>query len=367
MSRNVIDADGHICETRELWQEYVPGAFREHTIRMERSDGGRDQLWINGAPTFSNAARACVPAGMADPEHPPCWDDIHQASYDGRARLEVMDAEGIDHCLMFPSIYLRHGDIVNPQVAAATCHAYNEWIADMCRDGAGRLDAVGLVPLQDVEAATREIDHIAKLGLRGVAFRPERYNGLALFDDALVPFWSAISDAGLFAGVHGSFGVQMPSFANSRYDNNFFIHMVCHPFEQMAASMDLICGGVLQRFPDLRVAFLESGLGWLEYWLSRMDEHFEVMGKDVPWLTRRPSEIFAEQCFISIEADEAGRLPSLQAMGLDGCVFWGSDYPHFDCTFPGAVSDLEQHLGPIDAALAAKVRHDNAARFLGLE
>ena len=131
--------------------------------------------------------------------------------------------------------------------------------------------------------------------------------------------------------------------------------------------MDLICGGVLQRFPNLKVAFLESGLGWLEYWLNRMDEHFEVMGKDVPWLTRRPSEIFAEQCFISIEADEAGRLPSLQAMGLDGCVFWGSDYPHFDCTFPGAVSDLEQHLGPIDAALAAKVRHDNAARFLGLE
>jgi uncharacterized protein len=366
MTSRVIDADGHICETRELWQEYVPKAFRDRTIRMESTADGRDQLWVNGAPTFSNAARACVPAGMADPEHPPCWDDIHKASYDGAARLEVMDEEGIEHCLMFPSLYLRHGDIIDPAVAAATCSAYNEWIADMCKAGRGRLDAVGLVPLQDVKLATAEIAHIARLGLKGVAFRPERYNGMALFDEQLAPFWSAICDADLFAGVHGSFGVQMPSFANSRYDNNFFIHMVCHPFEQMAASMDLICGGVLQRHPKLRVAFLESGLGWLPYWLGRMDEHYEVMGHDVPWLQRKPSEIFAEQCFISVEADEAARLPELAALGVDGCVFWGSDYPHFDCTYPGAVAELESHLEPLDAALAEKIRRKNAMRFMGL-
>ena len=67
-----------------------------------------------------------------------------------------------------------------------------------------------------------------------------------------------------------------------------------------------------------------------------------------------------------MEADEAARLPELAALGVDGCVFWGSDYPHFDCTYPGAVAELESHLAPLDAALADKIRHGNAARFMGL-
>ena len=158
----------------------------------------------------------------------------------------------------------------------------------------------------------------------------------------------------------------MPSFANSRYENTFFTHMICHPFEQMAACMDIVAGGLLQRHPGLRVAFLESGLGWLEYWLGRMDEHFEVMGAKVPWLSQRPSELFKQQCFISIEADEARRMPKIQAMGLEHCVFWGADYPHCDCTYPGAVNELEKILAPIEAYLANLVRNGNAARFMGL-
>ena len=126
--------------------------------------------------------------------------------------------------------------------------------------------------------------------------------------------------------------------------------MICHPFEQMAAMLDIVAGGVLERHPDLRVAFLESGLGWLEYWLDRLDGHFESMHQHVPWMKRKPSELFREQCFISIESDEAHRLPRLKELGVDGCVFWGADYPHYDCTYPGAVTDLEEHLAPLDPA-----------------
>jgi hypothetical protein len=158
----------------------------------------------------------------------------------------------------------------------------------------------------------------------------------------------------------------MPSFATGRYDNLFFSHMICHPFEQMAALLDIVAGGVLERHRGLRVAFLESGLGWLEYWIDRLDGHFESMHQHVPWMKRKPSELFREQCFISIESDEAHRLPRLEELGLDGCVFWGADYPHYDCTYPGAVGDLEEHLAPLDPALADSVRWRTAERFLGL-
>ena len=97
----------------------------------------------------------------------------------------------------------------------------------------------------------------------------------------------------------------MPGFARGRYDDNLFMeHMVAHPFGQMAVVMDMIAGGVCDRFPGLRVGFFESGLGWIPYWLDRLDEHFEVMGRHTPWLVRPPSEIFREQCFVSMEAEE---------------------------------------------------------------
>ena len=367
MGHRVIDADGHICEPRALWGEYVAAPYRDRTIRVERDRDGQDWVWINGVQRRNlPPAAACIPSGMKDPHHPPSWDDILPGSYDGAARVAVLDEEGIERTLLYPSLYLLHGDIEDAEVAAAACAGYNRWIADMCRDGKGRLDAVGIVPLQSIEKATAEVEHIARLGLKGVSFRPERYRGLALSDERLAPFWQRIAGNGLFAAVHGSFGSLMPSFASGRYDSNFFVHMICHPFEQMAAALDLIAGGVLERHPSLRVAFLESGLGWLEYWLERMDEHKEAMGHLVPWLKRQPSDIFREQCFISIEADEADRLPRLEEKRLDHCIFWGADYPHYDCTYPGAVTELEEHLAPLAPALADRIRHQNAARFLGL-
>jgi len=87
----------------------------------------------------------------------------------------------------------------------------------MCRDGRGRLDAVGIVPLQDVERRRARAAHIARLGLKGVCFRPERYKGLALYDKSLDRSGRPSPDNGLFASVHGSFGALMPSFATSRY------------------------------------------------------------------------------------------------------------------------------------------------------
>jgi hypothetical protein len=91
------------------------------------------------------------------------------------------------------------------------------------------------------------------------------------------------------------------------------------------------------------------------------------MHQHVPWMKRKHSELFREQCYISIESDEAHMLPRLKEMGVDGCVFWGADYPHYDCTFPGAVMELEDNLAPIEPALAESVRWKTAEKFLGLK
>lgn len=363
----ITDSDGHICEPPALWEKYAEPAFRDRVIQIRRDSAtGRDALWIEGKRLAVDPAPTCIPGALSDPEVRVTWEDLLPGSYDPAARLAVLDEEGAGRALLFPSLYLLFGDLNDTDVAVANCRAYNDWIADFCRTDSGRLFAVGLVPLQDPPAAAREALRIAELGLRGIAVRPERFRGRALYDEACDPLWRAVCDRGLLVSVHGSFGSSMPSFATSRYSNLFFTHMICHPFEQMATCLDVVCGGVLERFPDLRVGFFESGIGWLPYWLDRMDEHFEVMGHMTPWLRTRPSELFRSHCFISMEPEEAGALLDLTRRDLDRCVLWGSDYPHFDCRYPGALDAAAASFAAAGEAVRDAILRDNPARFLGV-
>ncbi len=361
----VYDADAHICEPTSVWEEYCDPQYRDRVLRAGRSATGRDTLYANGEDTGTGAAPACIPGAYGNPEV--TWDDIVPGSYDPSARLEVMDAEGLAAALMFPSLHLLSGDIRESDVAAANARAYNRWMADFVAHDPTRLFGMGVCPLQSVEAAVAEIEFIANSGLTGITFRPERYNGLELFAPDMDRVWSAAEDHDLTVAIHGSFGSKMKSFARTRYDNQFFVHMVCHPFEQMACVMEVVASGILDDHPRLRVGFFESGLGWLPYWLDRLDEHKETMGHLVPRLQREPTEIWSEQCFVTMEAGEGEALAQLADMGLAHTVVWGSDYPHYDCTYPGALAELDESLERVGrSGLRTDVVYTNARRFMGL-
>ncbi len=365
----VIDGDGHICEPELVWTEYTQAKYRERVLQV-RTEDGRSHLCIEGhvrrGGGSAGPAEACIPGGMT-PGRKLTWDDILPGSHDPKARLAVIDEEGIDRALMFPSIHLLWGDIRDPEVSAETCRAYNNWMSDFCKESPDRLYGIGIVPLQDVDLAVAEAKRLAGLGLRGLAVRPERFNGLALYDERCDALWAVAQDDDLAVAVHGSFGTRMPGFAVGRYDDNLFMeHMVAHPFGQMAVVMDFIAGGVLDRFPRLRAGFFESGLGWIPYWLDRLDEHFEVMGHHTPSLERPPSEIFREQCFVSMEPGELTGLRWMIEKDLLPCILWGSDYPHFDSTYPGAYTAAQETFDAASAAASQKIVCENPRRFMAL-
>ena len=334
----IIDADGHLLEPPRVWEEYTEPAYRAQVIQIAQDAEGVDCLKINGELRRDRnmaIAAACTPGGMSDAQRARTmsWDDIVPGGYDPHERIKDMDLEGIEVAFFYPTLWLIYGDITDPPVAAAACRAYNNWLADFCKAYPQRFYGVAPLPLQDVDEAITEMRRVVKeLGMRAVFVRPNPFNGRRLNDPAYHPLWQEAQELNVPVAIHGSFGTRMPTLGQERYKDPFFFHMVCHPWEQQGACMDIICGGVLAQFPTLKVAFLESGVGWLGYWLDRMDSHFDTMGHYVPWLKKRPSEHFREQCFISMDPDES--LSSIAELGLEECVVWGSDYPHFDCTFP---------------------------------
>ena len=96
-----------------------------------------------------------------------------------------------------------------------------------------------------------------------------------------------------------------------------------------------------RKVPKLRIALLEAGVGWAGYWLDRMDGHYEKMGSMAPWLKKRPTEYFMEQCYLSLDPDER-TLGAMCDLGLDRNIMWDSDFPHFDCIYPGVVKQVEE-------------------------
>ena len=193
MTNRVIDADGHICEPPAVWNDYVEKRHRADTIRVERDADGRDWISINGAPAAQPPARrrpACrgawtipttcrpgttsCPAPMTAARAPRCWR---------RKASSARCSSPRSTCWPATSRIPRS----RPQPATATTNGSPTCAAT----AAASSPPSGIVPLQSAEAAAREAEHIARLGLKGVCFRPERYKGLALYDDALRPFWQA--------------------------------------------------------------------------------------------------------------------------------------------------------------------------------
>jgi predicted TIM-barrel fold metal-dependent hydrolase len=223
-----------------------------------------------------------------------------------------------------------------------------------------------MLPLQDPVAAVHELRRaVTELGFVAGFVRPNPCLGRSLSDRAYDPLWDAAEELDVPIGIHEGSSVIVPTLGSDRPFNPLILHAVSHSFEEMLACAQLIAFGVLERHPGLRVVFLESSGGWAPFWLERLDEQAGSFGGFCSDLTLRPSEYFARQCAISFEVDEQ-TLPALAPFVGPERIVWGSDYPHHDATFPGAVDALRHTVALCPTATQAKVLGLNARRIYRL-
>ncbi len=367
----IIDADGHIVEPRALWQEYIEPAYRDRMPQVAKDEEGLDRVQVEGkllprSPLM--IAAMAIPGGLSNAERAKSlsWDDLRPGSYDAHARIADMDAEGIDVSILYASVGLAYGGLKDPELAVASCRAYNNWMADFCQPYPDRLYNVAPVPLIDVDAAIAEMRRVVtQHGVKAVSIRPNPYNDRRLSDPAYYPFWAEAQELDCTIAVHSTVGGDLPTVGFDRYPDFFRRMVIAHPLEQQMACMDLTCGSVLEKYEHLRVAFLETGGGWLSYWLARLDEFHEKIGYMLPPLSCKPSEYFYRQCFLACEPDDIA-LKTAVALGTEHVLMWASDYPHFDCTFPGVVDELQESCAELPESAQREIMGENAARCYGL-
>ncbi len=359
--QRVIDADGHVVEPLGMWTQYLEEAYRERAPRFLPDENGRIIQLLGDTPTGSLAVTLTQNSSRRSME-----EVSREGGWNAKVRLIDMDQEDIEVAVLFPSMAFFACEASDPGLDAAMCRAYNNWLANYCSTAPERLYGVALLPLRDVETSVRELERATqKLGFRGAFVRPNPYGGRPIHHPAYERFWDCAQSLGVAITIHEGLSDSLPTLGRDRFANPAALHVLSHPFEQMAACAGLILTGVMERYPELRFAFLESGAGWLPYWLERLDGHFETWRKLLPAIQRPPREYFQRQCFVSCEPDEAG-IDHVVAQVGDDCIVWASDYPHPDSHFPGTMDLTMESLADLSQDSRRKVLGSNAQRLFGL-
>jgi predicted TIM-barrel fold metal-dependent hydrolase len=352
----VIDADAHVIEGRELMLELME-RFPDK-VRLARPDE-ETALVIEGRkyPEASGPGAGCrYDEGLST--------DRGCNPFTVEGVLADADKEGIDAMVLFPSAALGLPGYTDQAFAAAAAGAYNRWMAGYCRQAPQRLHGVGLVPIEDVATSIAIMTEAKRDGLVATMI-PAVLKDRTLDHPDLEPFFAAAADLDMPLGIHGAPGIHLPPLGSQRFSNYLQVHCLSFPFDMMVAATALVLGGVFARHPKLRVALLESGVGWVPYFVERMDEHVEKRGRLVPACTAEPHEYVARgQLYVSCEPEEA-MLPAVVAELGDRFVMYASDYPHWDGDFPESTRPMRTRTD-VSEATRARVLGGNAARFYGV-
>lgn len=364
-SRRIVDADGHVMEPDDLWVSRIDAKYRDRAPRRVRTNGDAwGQMVVDGVPMYRNYPEELVRAFQVNTESE--YGEYAAEGFSPASTVRALDRQGIDVSFLYPSLGLGVVAIdgQDPALAWAIARAYNDWLAEYCAHAPDRLRPVGLVSFHRVEYAVAELDRVVhEHGMTAVLVRPNPVNGRTVGDPDLAPFWARAEELGVSVSFHEGCHTRLPAAGADRFTTHFGMHACCHPMEQMMAFVALLENGVLDRHPALRVAFLESGCGWVPYFLWRLDEEYEYWRFQVPSLRKAPSEYFREQCYVSAEGCEPYLDTVVAQVGADRLLF-ASDYPHPDHGFGSEVADLLK--APLAEDVKDAILGGNAARFYGL-
>ncbi len=344
----LIDCDVHNTVPRvEALFPYLPPHWVEH-VRQSVFKGAGASYYPKNAPV---AARP----GSVPPDGP-------AGSSLALLREQVLDPLGVEVAIL--TCLYAIDSLHNPEAAAAFASAVNDWQIAEWLDREPRLRASIVVPVQLPELAAREIDRVGDHpGFVQVLLpaRSEHPYGSRLFH----PLWAAIARRGLVAGIHFGGAPGNPPFP-SGWPSYFFEEYagMAQVFQSQLAS--IVSEGVLDLFPTTRIALIEGGFTWLPAFMWRFDKEWRNLRQLVPWVKRAPSAYLREHVRLTVQPLDApptteDLLDTIAQLGSDELLLFATDYPHRHAADP-----LQAFLPHLPAALARKIRGENARALYGL-
>jgi predicted TIM-barrel fold metal-dependent hydrolase len=365
----VFDADAHVVYPADLWGRFLEPRFGQRVDRKQPAAGFEtyNPVRVDGRytqhPTILYGQFQKL-INWTQEDMVAKYGDCMTHGFRGDLVAEAIARDGIDIAVIYGPEFDMWYSGIDPEMQAAMARAYNRWGAEMAETSGGRVLAAAPVPLNDVGRAVEEIQYAYEhLGARAFWTRPDEFNGRTLGDRYYDPIWELVQDLGVSFATHEYMGLVGNSFGQERYKSFVEWHSVVHTFEAMGAMMSMLVHGVFERFPRLRVSYMEAGCGWLPSWLHRIDEQLELASLEFPDLTMSATDYFRRNCWITTECEDRFVADVIRWFG-DGHIIYESDFPHPDSKFPHSVETFLA-LAPeqISDDNKRKILWDNAVDF----
>jgi predicted TIM-barrel fold metal-dependent hydrolase len=371
----LFDADAHAMMSPLMW-ETLPKEYLARRPRPTRIHDAADMgRWTNGWLVEGQIIPHSLGPG-SQPGNEPARvleefgaksdsEDFPLSSFDlsdPQARLRGMDSMGVDHQMLYPTtLYARMtGDA---GFEAALMRAYNRYIGRQCSLAPGRLKWAGLLPLRDAKQGCEAIEEMLTLGATAAVVYGTAGDRL-LCDKSFTPVWDELHRSGLPLCVH--MGMSYPPFL-AVCNGLLAAHGIGMSLPAQMAFVAIVGHGMLDRYPNLKVGFLEFGAEWILYTVARLDHYLPIDRSQMPIkdeVPRRSIEDYAKsgRIFIAGEADDKMLPQEIELLGEDQ-ILYSSDLPHGEGRHNAAKEILGR--GDIAETQKRKILYDNAVKFFG--
>jgi predicted TIM-barrel fold metal-dependent hydrolase len=383
----LVSVDDHIVEPADMWDGRLPKKYQDKAPKFtNRADGAA--VWMYEGHEVETWA---VNAVVGRPQHewgfePQSLDEMRPGCYDVHSRVKDMSANGEWAALNFSTFVQFPGTLFSvfshrdPEQATEMIRAYNDWhIQEWCGSYPDRFIPLALTPVHDPDAMIKEITRVKGMGCHAISFMGDPYPFPSLHSEHWDKVWALCQDIDMKVCMHLGAGASVLNMVGQVSDAPVprepdpprrGLGNVSISIEQGmpgAVAADLLNSHLFERFPGLKVALSEGGIGWIPYFLEQADHRLLHHG---PWTGmdfggRLPSEIFKEHVFGCFIEDRAG-IKARELLNID-MIAWESDYPHSDGIWPDAPERLVPIFEGVPDDVINKVTHQNACEFFNFD
>ncbi|MFR9801898.1 amidohydrolase family protein [Pseudonocardia sp. RS010] len=353
----VVDSDTHLSEPWDLWTSRAPASIRDRVPQVKKVDG--QAMWMFDDKPVGPAGAVCVVDKDMEKHYGVDYlfnmhvDEIADAASQIAPRLKLMDDQGIWAHLVYPNTVgfggQQIGQIGDEKLRHTVVQIYNDAMAEMQAESGQRLFPMAIMPWWDRELMIKEIHRVKEIGLVGVntVADPQEYGMPDLSEPFWAPMYDALVENGLPLNFHiGASATQQNYHGTAPWpsrnaDEKLAIGSAILYMSNARILANFIYGGILERHPDLKVISVESGVGWVPFFLQALEYHYsDFLGihpaSSGSPMSLTPLEYFQRQCGSCFWFEDALLVEAVRYLGADTVMF-ESDFPHPTCLYPSPV------------------------------
>lgn len=359
----IVDVDSHHYET-ESWAE-IAKYIESPVIRHLAGAGGVSKLTGQSSLIPSQIGNQDL-AGRISRYRMRSLEkvegkDVHRDVQLIRRAMKMM---GIDYTIIFPTPMLNLGMHPQVEMEVAVARAYARWITEEILPADPTIKTMLYLPFNDPEASLKLVEEFAdRPGVVGFMVTTVRYR--PVHHNSYMKIYAALEERGLPLGFHAAYSWQ--ERAMEQLNKFISVHALGFPFYNMIHLTNWVINGLPERFPALKVVWIESGLAWIPFLMQRLDNEYMMRSSEAPLLQKRPSEYMRDFYYSSQPMEQTGNMEVLkmtfEMIDAENRLLYSSDYPHWDFDLPSVIYDLPF----LDERAKRRILGGNACELFGLE